>query len=77
MRQRIAIARALCVRPDLLVLDEPLKQLDAALQARVSALISEACRECALLLATHSEEEAKALGCRIYLCRDGTFYPET
>ena len=77
MRQRIAIARALCVRPDLLVLDEPLKQLDAALQARISALISEACRDCALLLATHSEEEAKALGCRIFLCREGTFYPET
>lgn len=76
MRQRIAIARALCVRPDLLVLDEPLKQLDAALQARVSALISESCRDCALLLATHSEEEAKALGCRIFFCRDGAFFPQ-
>ena len=76
MRQRIAIARALCVRPDLLVLDEPLKQLDAALQVRVSALISESCRDCALLLATHSEEEAKALGCRIFFCRDGAFYPQ-
>ena len=76
MRQRIAIARALCVIPDLLVLDEPLKQLDAALQARVSALISESCRDCALLLATHSEEEAKALGCRIFFCRDGAFFPQ-
>ena len=76
MRQRIAIARALCVRPDLLVLDEPLKQLDAALQARVSTLISQSCRDCALLLATHSETEAKALGCRIFFCRDGAFFPQ-
>ena len=76
MRQRIAIARALCVIPDLLVLDEPLKQLDAALQARVSALISESCRDCAILLATHSEEEAKALSCRIFFCRDGAFFPK-
>ena len=77
MRQRIAIARALCVRPDLLVLDEPLKQLDAAMQERVASLISESCRDCAILLATHSEAEAAALGCRVFLYRDGAFCLET
>lgn len=75
MRQRIAIARALCVRPDLLVLDEPLKQLDAALQSRVAALISESCQGCAILLVTHSEAEAEALGCRVLRYRGGMFCP--
>ena len=75
MRQRIAIARALCVRPDLLVLDEPLKQLDAALQSRVSALISESCQGCAILLATHSKAEAEVLGCRVLRYRGGMFCP--
>ncbi len=75
MRQRAAIARALCVKPDLLILDEPLKQLDSALQGRVAALISDACRECALLLATHSGDEAEALGCRVLRYDGGAFYP--
>ena len=74
MQQRVAIARALGVCPDLLILDEPLKQLDAAMRQRVAALISDSCRDCALLLATHSEEEAEALGCRVYLYRDNAFY---
>ena len=74
MQQRVAIARALSVCPDFLILDEPLKQLDALMRERVAALISDSCRDCAFLLATHSEEEAEVLGCRVFLYRDNTFY---
>ena len=66
MQQRLSLARALAYGPDLLVLDEPFKGLDEALRGRMLALIaSAAAANCAILLATHSEEEASALGCRI------------
>ena len=75
MRQRLAIARALAFRADLLVLDEPFKELDAGLRGRIAELLSSSSQNAAILLATHSEEEASALGCRILRYRDGTFVP--
>ena len=65
MQQRLSLARALAYGPDLLVLDEPFKGLDEALRRRMLALIARSAANCAILLATHSEEEAAALGCRI------------
>ncbi len=73
MRQRVAIARALAYRPELLVLDEPFRGLDGELSRRVSELISRETEKTALLLATHSEAEAAALGCRILRFREGRF----
>ncbi len=75
MRQRLAIARALAFRADLLVLDEPFKELDADLRGRIAELLSSSSQNAAILLATHSKEEASALGCRILRYRDGTFVP--
>ncbi len=68
-----AIARAMAAQPDFLVLDEPFKGLDEALRERVLALLNGSLKQTAVLLATHSEEEAAALGCRILRWRDGTF----
>ena len=73
MQQRVGLARALAFAPDLLVLDEPVKGMDEALRERVTALVSEALPGTALLLATHSEEEAGALGCRILRYDGGRF----
>ena len=73
MRQRVALARALAVRAPLLVLDEPFKAMDEALHGRVLRLTDEAAADSALLLATHSEAEAEALGCRVLRYRDGRF----
>ena len=73
MQQRVGLARALAFAPDLLVLDEPFKGMDEALRGRVTALVSEALPGTALLLATHSEEEAGALGCRILRYDGGRF----
>ena len=75
MRQRLSLARALAFSPELLVLDEPFKELDAELSARIAALVSSTARSTAILLATHSEDEAVALGCRILRYRDGGFFP--
>ena len=65
MQQRLSLARALAYDPDFLVLDEPFKGLDEALRRRMLALIVQEMPNCTILLATHSEEEADALGCRI------------
>ena len=73
MQQRVSLARALAAEPELLILDEPFKGLDAELYRRVLHLTGEAMQGAALLLATHSEEEARALGCRILRWQDGRF----
>ena len=73
MQQRVSIARALAFRPDLLVLDEPFRGLDEALRGRIISHLSASLPSASLLLATHSEEEALSLGCRILHYRDGRF----
>ena len=73
MQQRVSIARALAYRPDLLVLDEPFRGLDDELRGRMVSLLSASLSSASLLLVTHSEDEARALGCRILRYRDGHF----
>lgn len=62
MRRRVAIARALAYGGDLLLLDEPLKGLDAELKARVAQSIKR--RFSTILLITHDEDEVKLFDCR-------------
>ncbi len=73
MQQRVSLARAMACRPALLILDEPFKALDEALKARVMEAVREALSDTALLLVTHSEVEAEALGCRILHYQQGRF----
>ena len=63
MQQRTALARALAVQSDLLVLDEPFKALDEELKNHVMARVTNTTG--AILLVTHDEAEAAALGCEI------------
>ena len=73
MQQRVSLARALAFEPDLLVLDEPFKGLDSALYDRILEVLKKALDGASLLLATHREEEALALGCRIVRYNAGQF----
>ena len=73
MQQRVAIARALAYDAPVLLLDEPFRGLDAALRARVTALIADAAADKTLVLATHDAAAAAALGCAVYAYADGAF----
>ena len=63
MARRVALARALAVEPDLLLLDEPFASLDAAAAERARRLLLSTwrARRCAVLLVTHDMAEAAAL----------------
>lgn len=63
MQQRTALARALAYEGDLLILDEPFKAMDDTLRQQVIARVART--EAAILLVTHEEAEAEALGCKI------------
>jgi len=69
LARRVSLARALAVKPDLLLLDEPLVSLDAALardlRDRIAALIEE--KRITTLIVTHDLAEAIALADRIFL----------
>lgn len=73
MQQRVAIARALAYDAPVLLFDEPFRGLDAALRARVTALIADAAKDKTLVLATHDAADAAALGCAVYAYADGAF----
>ncbi|MGO1119032.1 ABC transporter ATP-binding protein [Rhodovibrionaceae bacterium A322] len=72
-QQRIAIGRALIRRPDLLLLDEPLTNLDAKLRHDMRAEFKRIHRErnITIIYATPDELEALTMGDRIGVLRDG------
>jgi ABC-type Fe3+/spermidine/putrescine transport system ATPase subunit len=72
-QQRVALARALVLSPDLLLLDEPLSNLDAKIRVQVRAEIRKLQRELGIttVYVTHDQEEALSLSDRVAVLRDG------
>src|SRR5246127_2880796 len=72
-QQRIALARALVNRPQVLLLDEPLSALDANLRRQMQIELKALQREVGItfIFVTHDQEEAMALSDRIALLRSG------
>ncbi len=72
-QQRVALARAVVLRPRLLLLDEPLSNLDARLRIEMRAELRRLQRELGItmLYVTHDQEEALALSDRIVVMREG------
>jgi putative spermidine/putrescine transport system ATP-binding protein len=72
-RQRVALARAVAVQPSVLLLDEPLTALDAALRERLRGELNRLLRTLGIttIYVTHDQSEAMALGDRIVVMRKG------
>ena len=72
-RQRVALARALAARPRVLLLDEPLSNLDAQLRVSTRGEIRRVQEATGVttLHVTHDQGEALALGHRVAVLRDG------
>jgi putative spermidine/putrescine transport system ATP-binding protein len=72
-QQRVAIARALAIEPEVVLMDEPLSNLDAALRIEMRTEIKRIYQERGLtvLYVTHDQEEALSLATRLVVLRKG------
>ncbi len=72
-QQRAALARAIVVRPAVLLLDEPLSNLDAKLRVQVRAEIRELQQQLGMttIFVTHDQEEALSLSDRVAVMHGG------
>ncbi|HEY3304156.1 MAG TPA: ABC transporter ATP-binding protein [Candidatus Binatia bacterium] len=74
-QQRVALARAIAVNPRILLMDEPLSNLDARLREEVRGKIRELAKQLGstVLYVTHDQVEAMAIADRIALMQAGEF----
>lgn len=74
-QQRVAIARALVKKPEILLLDEPLSNLDARLRIEMREEIRRIQQEVNIttIFVTHDQEEAMSISDKILLMKDGLY----
>ena len=72
-QQRVALARALVIQPDVLLMDEPLSNLDAKLRVEMRTVIKNIQHNVGIttVYVTHDQEEAMAVSDRIAVMKDG------
>ncbi|MEP7321955.1 MAG: ATP-binding cassette domain-containing protein [Saprospiraceae bacterium] len=73
MRQRVAVLRAIAIRPGLLILDESLNALDHELQIRILKMLLDQIVETkmSLLIISHQEDLVRAVSDKIYKIQSG------
>ena len=74
-RHRVALARALAPKPQLILLDEPFSSLDAELRVRLREDVRTVIAKTGTtaILVTHDQEEALSIATRVAVLRDGEF----
>ena len=74
-QQRVALARALVIKPDVVLLDEPLSNLDAGLREEMRREIKHIHKELGvtMIFVTHDQKEAMAMATRIAVMHEGEF----
>jgi ABC-type Fe3+/spermidine/putrescine transport system ATPase subunit len=72
-QQRVGLGRAIAIKPNVLLLDEPLSALDAKIRIRLRVVIKKLQQDLGITLiyVTHDQEEALAMADRIVIMRDG------
>jgi len=72
-KQRVALARAIVLKPEILLLDEPLSSLDPLLKEEIQELIIQIQHKLntTLVYVTHDQKEAAAMADRIAVMKDG------
>jgi iron(III) transport system ATP-binding protein len=72
-QQRVALARALVIRPDVLLLDEPLSNLDAKLRIELRSEIRKICKQAKMtaIYVTHDQKEALSMADRVAIVSGG------
>ncbi|KUO71464.1 MAG: peptide ABC transporter substrate-binding protein [Clostridia bacterium BRH_c25] len=72
-QQRVALARAIVIHPSVLLMDEPLSNLDAKLRLEMRGAIRDIQKEVGIttVYVTHDQEEALAISDRIAVMKDG------
>lgn len=72
-RQRVALARALVIKPDLLLLDEPLSNLDAKLRVKMRVEIRKIQQELGIttVYVTHDQEECFSISDKVAIMNEG------
>jgi len=72
-QQRVALARAIVIHPNVLLMDEPLSNLDAKLRVEMRSVIREVHEKVGIttIYVTHDQEEALAISDRIAVMKDG------
>ena len=75
-RQRVAVARAIAMQSKVLLMDEPLSNLDALLRLEMRAELKRLLREikATTIYVTHDQIEALSMGDRIAVMKDGMIY---
>lgn len=78
-QQRVALARAIVIHPQVLLMDEPLSNLDAKLRIEMRSAIRDVQKQVGIttVYVTHDQEEALAISDRVAVMRLGVINPST